>query len=243
MKHFKLALLLAATLLVSACAAPAKHSVHQRLSTAQNSPKKVLLMPADVVVKEISAGGLAEKVDDWTKQAAANVNTGVRRYVEQKGRLQVMPMPTLSAEEQAKLDQHIALYDVVGSDAFLFGKSADPAWAHKRTQFDYTLGDGLAFLKQKSGADAAIFVTGVDHVSSSGRKAAFVVGALLGVGIPLGSSLLHVGVVDLATGDLLWTNYDASYAGKDLREAKDAEAMVFEIFKDYPGLAAQQNAE
>lgn len=76
-------------------------------------------MPADVIVKEISAGGLAEKVDDWTKQAATNVNTGVRHYVEQKGTLQTVPMPTLSAEEQARLDQHIAPLGTIAGKPYL----------------------------------------------------------------------------------------------------------------------------
>lgn len=238
MLQFRLALLLAATFLLGACAAPAKHSVHQRLASSQATPKKLLLMPADIVVKEISFGGVAEKVDDWSNQGKANVSAALSSEVARKPDTQILPMPSLSPDEQARLDQHIALYDVVGANAFVFGKNLNPAWAHKRTEFDYTLGNGLRFLKEKSGAEAAVFVTGIDHVSSSGRRAAFVVGALLGVQIPLGSSFLHVGVIDLETGDLLWTNYEGSYAGRDLRSKTDVDFMINQIFKDYPGLPA-----
>lgn len=238
MLQFRLALLLAATLLLGACAVPAKHSVHQRLAASQNPPKKLLLMPADIVVKEISLGGVAEKVDDWSLQGTRNVNAALATEAARKPGTQIIAMPALSAEEQARLDQHIALYDVVGANAFIFGKNHDPVWAHKRSNFDYTLGNGLKFLRDKSGADAAVFTTGIDHVSSSGRKAAFIVGALLGVQIPLGSSFLHVGVVDLETGDLLWTNYEGSYAGRDLRSKTDVDAMIGQIFQDYPGLPA-----
>lgn len=195
-------------------------------------------MPADIVVKEISFGGVAEKVDEWSKQGTQNVTAALASELSRKSSTQIIPMPPLSPDEQARLDQHIALYDVVGANAFMFGKNLNPVWAHKRSEFDYTLGNGLAFLKEKSGAEAAVFVTGIDHVSSSGRKAAFVVGALLGVQIPLGSSFLHVGVVDLETGDLLWTNYEGSYAGRDLRSKTDVDAMISQIFKDYPGLPA-----
>ena len=100
----------------------------------------------------------------------------------------------------------------------------DPAWKHKREHFDYTLGPGLVYLQQKANADTALMVVGLDRVSSSGRKGTAVVAALFGVSIPLGSSNLVVGMIELESGDLLWTNSEFSYADEDLCKPEDADA-------------------
>lgn len=111
----------------------------------------------------------------------------------------------------------------------------DAAWEHKRTRFDYTLGSGLAFLKEKTGADGAIVIVGEDLVSSAERKATAIVAALVGVAVPLGQSVILVGVVDLATGGLLWLHHTSSQH-YDLKDYDAAKSMLAEIFGAYPGL-------
>ena len=74
-------------------------------------------------------------------------------------------------------------------------------------------------------------VVGLDRVSSSGRKGTAVVAALFGVSIPLGSSNLVVGMIELESGDLLWTNSEFSYADEDLRKPEDAEDMIEGLFE------------
>jgi len=102
---------------------------------------------------------------------------------------------------------------------------------------DYTLGPGLAFLAEKTGADAALFVIAQDFVSTNERKALAVVGALFGVALPLGRTFAVAGLVELRTGKLLWQSYDTS-ATPDLRVAADADKVVRGLFQAFPGLAA-----
>lgn len=73
---------------------------------------------------------------------------------------------------------------------FNFGRGTQAAWAHKHHEFDYTVGPGLAFLRDETGADAALIVLGTDFISSAGRKAAFFSRLALGVIMPLGQAFM-----------------------------------------------------
>jgi hypothetical protein len=136
------------------------------------------------------------------------------------------------------VEEHLAIYEQVGSTAHALTFGTDPAWEHKRTHFDYTLGNNLKFLKELSGADSAVLIIGEDVESSGGRKTAAFFGALVGAVIPVGRSFVSLAVVDLETGDLLWMYYTFS-PSKDLKEPKEAALMVQEILTAYPGLPAR----
>ena len=97
------------------------------------------------------------------------------------------------------------------------------AWQHKASRFDYTLGDGLAFLTARSGADAGLIVIGAQSVASGGRIAlsifSVVTGAFTGLYVPMagGGTFLTAGIVDLRTGDILGFNFDSKFkAGRDI---------------------------
>lgn len=243
------ALLLLLAVTVAGCnAVTARHKVHYTFleSPETRAPKKVVLLPADITVGEMSAGGVVERVDDWSKQANAAVNAAIRTHISTRNDLQLVEVAGLSNDDLARVEQHRALYDQVAGAAFIYN---GPGWEHKRERFDYTLGNGLRFLKQKTGADAAIFVIGNDRISTGGRKALAFLGAAFGVGIQVGYSFLTAGIVDLNTGDVLWLDYAVKpedplgLFSKDMRQAAGAQAMVSNIFRNYPGLAPYQKTK
>lgn len=215
------------------------HRIHYTLLEEPRLPvpKKIVLLPVDVTVKEISAGGVPEKVPEWTRQASENVGRAMAELMGARKDFELVRLPELSAEERDLLEEYLAVYFQVAVAAHQLTGTPVSGWEHKRKRFDYTLGEGLAFLKRKSGADAALMVIGEDTVSSGGRKAAFVLGALFGVGIPMGQSVLSVGVVNLDNGDLLWMHNDLSVS-KDLKDAAAAREMLGGVMAAYPGLPA-----
>lgn len=202
-------------------------------------PTRILVVPAEITVREMSAGGVVEKVPEWTAQASDNLSRAVQEVAAKRSDFQLVVLPQLSEEEQDLLEDYLATYLQVAFAAHAMTLADDPAWAHKRRHFDYTLGGGLKFLQDKCGADAALVIVGEDVVSSGGRKAAAVLAAMLGVGIPLGHSLVSVGVVDLANGDLLWMQHTMSLR-YDLKDPEAARAMIQEILGGYPGLPPRQ---
>ncbi len=107
---------------------------------------------------------------------------------------------------------------------------------------------GLRAVADQTGADAAIMVYGRDVVSTTGRKARAIVGNIPIVNIftgpapELGHSYIHVGMVDLRTGDLLWMNSNYRTDSTNLRDPEDAAKMVNAIFEWYPGIESYRNA-
>jgi hypothetical protein len=191
-----------------------------------------LMIAPDVSVSEISAGGVVEKMPDWSRQARDNVGAALRR-VGQGPRLAALP--PLSAEEQHALDQHVALYNVVAANVHSNSVSGGELWDKrlKSGLTDYTVGPGLAFLADRTGADTALVVIARDAESSGGRKAMFVLGAMFGVGLPMGQSFVVAGLIDLRSGRVLWQSFDRSVSS-DLRVANDADKLVQGLFKSYP---------
>jgi len=220
-----------------------RYNVHYTLLEAQRPlPKKLVILPVDITVREMSAGGVLEKVPEWTRDASQSIQHAIEESVKPRSDFTIVPMPTLSADEEAFLDEYLASYLVVGLTAQNMTQYGGAAWEHKRKHFDYTLGTGLKFLKEKTGADAAIVAVGDDVVSTAGRKTAFVVLAALGIAIPLGRSVLSLGVVDLGNGDILWQHFDTSVS-TDLKDPAGAASMIRGILQAYPGVEARRAAQ
>lgn len=208
-------------------------------------PRKIVVLPADVRVSEVSAGGVVEKVQAWTDQAKSNIDAALREAAKTSGAFELVVLPELSAADKQMIEQHLALYALVAVEAWTHSRSQDPAWAHKKTDFDYTLGPGLKFLKEKTGADAAMVLICEDYISSGERKAMMVFATLLSaaagvVAIPQGApSFVSGGVVSLEDGNIQWFNYSLEQGSADLRNAPDAKRMVDTAMRAYPGFKKQ----
>lgn len=227
------AVLLAAGLMANPVWAT-ESAVHPALSQNPAArPKKVVLLPPQVFVYELSAGGVPTRKADWEATARDHLTTAASRLARETGIFELVPAPPLSAAERDQLEAHIGLYERVAQSVFLYGRGTQDAWAHKRQAFDYTLGPGLAFLRDKTGSEAALIVLGTDFISSPGRRAAFVAGLALGVVLPLGQAFMTAGVIDLATGDVQWMSFDSS-ASLDSREAGDVDALVRAFYQTWP---------
>lgn len=199
-------------------------------------PQKVLLIEPEIAVNEVSVGGVPERVEDWSKQGKSNVLKALDQQVTSKHIFETMTLPSDLAEDQLTgLEEHVALYNVVGFNAFYFGRSQFDAWKHKQKEFDYTLGTGLKTLAEQTGADAALIIIGEDYISSGGRKAARLFAALLGVIVPGSPTFLSAALVDLKSGDILWMNYGLAIDSKDLRKQEDVDKLMGELFAYYPG--------
>lgn len=248
MHRFSLRLALALTLLamLAACETTPRHKLHYRVLQGEHQliaqPRRALLLPLSIEVKEMSAAGVQDEVGSWTEQAKGHIGAALASGRPQSGRFELTPLPTLSVEEDAAVTEHIALFNVVAGSALghtMIGPVAE-AWRAKAERFDYTLGPGLSFLAERTGSDTALILFGEDVISTGGRKAAALVGAVFGVVIPLGHSFLIAGLIDLPSGDIVWMDYTLATGGETLLERADVDALLLELFSDYPGLEAHR---
>ncbi|MEQ1663242.1 MAG: hypothetical protein ABL877_11160 [Thiobacillus sp.] len=232
-------LMCAATLMVASVMATPALAVMSALNPAltQNidtRPKKVVLLPPQVFVYELSAGGVPTRMADWEATARDNLSTAAVQKARDSHLFELIAAPTLDPLLADQLEAHMGLYDRVAQSVFVYGRGEQSAWAHKKNEFDYTLGPGLAFLREQTGADAALIVLGADFISSGGRKAAFVAGLALGIIMPLGQSFITAGIVDLKTGDVQWMGFDSS-SSLDTRSAADVEGLMRDLYQTWPG--------
>jgi PBP1b-binding outer membrane lipoprotein LpoB len=195
-------------------------------------PEKVLLMPVDVTVYEIDVGGAVEKIPEATKLANTMIASVSQDMLA--GNIEFLPPPALDNAEQEAVNMHSAFYDVTAGSA-IGALQGGPAWKHKQTQFDYSIGPGLKFLSQKSGVKYGLFIVGSNYNASEGRMATAFALAMLGVGMVTNMSHVHVGLVDLETGDIIWTNNSVSSA-MNLKAQNSIQAMLKPVWAKYPGL-------
>jgi len=228
---------------VSASAAKPNYRVHYSLISAKKPrlPHRVVILPVNIVVSEKTFGGVTERVDKWSDQASKNIFQALAEYAQENKSISLLAAPRFTSSESALVTEHLALYKQVVNTAS-WATRVPPVWTHKLRKFDYTIGPGLNFLQKKTGADTALLVYGQDEVSTGGRKAAATMAKVFGGSTDFGHSYIHLGLVDLRTGALLWVNSEYKGATGDLRRAEDARKMVKDIFKVYPGIDKYRSA-
>ncbi len=218
-------------------AASTPHWVHYKvLNNTTTLPKKVVVLPADIEVSEVTAGGVEEEVPGWSAEAGKSVARSLSAAIKADGTLTEVKAPRYSKKTSAVLHEHLALYKLVVDTA------SRTNWEHKIRRFDYSIGPGLKELQRTTGADVAVMVYGRDHVSTTGRKMKAIAGTipfvnmLTGPSPKLGYSFIHIGMVDLRSGDLLWMNSEYREGASNLRNYEDANDIVGTIFEWYPGI-------
>jgi hypothetical protein len=222
---------------VAVQAASTPHWVHYKLLQGKPKlPKKVVVLPVNIEVLEVTAGGVKEEVPEWSAEASKNVFKSLSAAIKKEATMREVRTPKMSRKSAGVVDEHMALYKLVVNTASNIG------WEHKIRRFDYGIGPGLKALRRMTGADAAVMVYGRDYVSTTGRKAKAVAGNIPIINIftgpppKLGHSYIHIGVVDLRTGDLLWMNSEYRDGAPNLRDYDDANDIISTIFEWYPGI-------
>jgi hypothetical protein len=174
--------------------------------TPPNLPQnaRVLLMPLDVQLFELTAGGLQEPKADWTAAAENHVHTALENFLAQK-------------KDTVMIHTYFAGYNL----------------PTKKDTFDWSLGGSVQRINERYDAHAALFIFIRDSYASPGRKAAMVLGALAGISITGGFQTGFASLVDLQTGDVLWFGRLLRQAG-DLRTPEPAYEAVSQLLFGIP---------
>ena len=189
---------------------------------------KVLLAPIDVELFSLSAGGVLEPKADWTTAAAKHMKAAL---LQRKAAWNItsIELDTATADEHAEmLSLHAAIARAIS--AHHFGGLSLPT---KDGKLDWSFGDALRPLAERTGAHYALFTFVRDSYASPERIAMMVGMALLGIGLAGGAQIGYASLVDLESGKVLWFNELARGSG-DLREAKAADETIAALLRDFP---------
>jgi hypothetical protein len=199
--------------------------------TARTADSRLLILPADMELFSISAGGVVEPKADWTEAAQKNF---VLALAKQRPRLgaKVTELDTAQADEFAEITTlHRAVADAIS----LHHRNGLLELATKQKALDWSLGDAVRPLKERTGADYALFTWIRDSYASNERKAAMLGLALLGAISFGGEQVGYASLVDLNTGRIVWFNQLNRMTG-DLRQPAPAVETVEALLKGFPGM-------
>lgn len=205
------------------------------VSTHAADQTRAVVMPVDFEMYLLTAGGTREFQPEWSETGKAYTQAAVDEA--SAALFEPVALPELTEEEQAILDEHMALFEVAIANSVTMITIAK--LRHKIDNYDYTVGPGLAWLADKSGADKLVMFSAVQEKSSGGRVAMMILGAAVAgatgvyVAPGIGSSYGTVGIVDLKTGNIEWANYRTPVKG-DMRKEESATSTVNDLMKAFP---------
>ena len=219
--------------LMAGCATTATQIHVSELARSSPHPK-VLFMPLDVELMEMNVGGVLEPKPDWTIAAREFITEGVREHQKSIGfdlqeyREELFTGPG----EPETVDQLVKLHAVVGR-AIRENRKPMQQLHSLGEKPQWSLGEEVQVLRQKTGADYALFVHVRDSYASEGRKLVMIAGAALRMGLMGGVQSGFASLVDLRTGDIVWFNQMGRVAG-DLRTREPADETIRVLLKDFP---------
>lgn len=223
----------ALALIALACAGTASAQSMNLAPGFQSLPKgaKVVIMPTDIELFVISAGGVVEPKADWTETASRHFNDALTQKEQALGLATV----ELSAKQADEADEVNALHGAIARAIAMhhFGSLKLPT---KDGKLDWSMGDSVQPIKQATGADYALFSFVRDSYASGERKAAMVAIAILTLGrapLALGTQSGYASLVDLNTGQVVWFN-QLSRATGDLREPESAAETLDALLQAFP---------
>ncbi|HEU4429497.1 MAG TPA: hypothetical protein VFT98_12130, partial [Myxococcota bacterium] len=188
---------------------------------------KVLLLPLDVELSELAAGGVVSPRADWTSAAREHLQKAIEGRIAKSKASHVLADSALLSPESPHL-QLFKLHEAIGTSIYQYQAGGPNGQLQViptlKFGFDWTLGESVQALRDETGANYALFVHVRDSYATAGRKAAMV-GSLVVCGVtgfcmPIGTGVrsAFASLVDLNTGQVVWFNRSYSETG-DLREA------------------------
>jgi hypothetical protein len=190
---------------------------------------KLVVVPVDMELFSLSAGGVPEPRADWTDAAQKHFKAALLAQQSLLG----AKANDLQEKDMDELAQLNALHGAVAEAVFIHHMMGAPKLPTKGDVMDWTLGEAVEPLRAKTGADYALFFWVRDSYASAERKVAMLALAMLGVGITGGVQVGYASLVDLKDGRVVWFNNLVRMSG-DLREAKPAEETVEALLKGFP---------
>ncbi|MDP7468303.1 MAG: hypothetical protein QGF13_01635 [Alphaproteobacteria bacterium] len=215
---------------VSACA----QTVHHSITTLERRPDnpRILVMPVDVEIYEISVGGALELKAEWTERSRNNLEQVIESALRKNAAVPVTYIPETKASQDHL--QFLKLHGSVGRAIIL--NHYTPGFAlPTKDSFEWTLGSVFESFQTDVNSDYALFVFMRDHHSSPGRVITGVLTALLfgyvpGTGLQTGFASL----VDIKSGEIVWFNRLVKASFGDVRDSTKAQTAIEVLLSEFP---------
>jgi len=192
------------TLVIVAGCVPAHFRANPQVQEKVQSIKTVAIMPPSVKVYQLAVGGGTQLMDEETVAATQIVAGAIEKELRRHAGVVFKPFPSPSAIPGSssdlaaaglkdELEDTQALFEAVSTSVLLHTyepkvrDAPDQTFPEKLKNFDYSLGPDVERLAQLANANALLFVSGIDNISTGGRKALMALAILLEGALRAGS--------------------------------------------------------
>lgn len=226
---------------------------NQFLNERIRSARTIAVMPMDVDVYKVTAGGVRELIDEYSFEAKTSIKAALEEEVGKGGKYSLKYFPDPQGINDPRLKQLMkdafCLFDAVNLAIIMHTYNTEYTiympykgiFEDRIKNFDYSLGPQISPLCDYFDADLLLFIKGGDSVSTGGRIALMALLTL--VNAYYGSVTTHtnagpphlsVSLVDHKTGDILWYNFLCPEGGYNFRNKKSVAKFVNILLKDFP---------
>ncbi|MHC8510359.1 MAG: hypothetical protein ACYYKD_13410 [Rhodospirillales bacterium] len=232
---FRILPVLAAAFLAAGCAQGVVRNIDRLAGDV--GKRSVLVMPADVLLAEVSAGGVPVINVAWTETGQKNVSAALKNFLAARGvnliTFESQPGDDNSDSTVAQIQK---LHGAVSFAAKTHGPTAPQSarLPHKDGRFDWTLGPSVAVLRERHQADYILFVKIEDTYTSAGRFAVIIALTALGVQMQTGTLQGFATLADARTGDIVWFRDLPPVENIQLRDPAAARNAVEFLLADFP---------
>lgn len=177
-----------------------------------SGPARVLLMPVDVAILELSTAGLPLPRADWTSAAQQSLVDAVADTLQSRSATLIRYRRAEGVVPYAKAHfEALALHETVLQTILTYRYTPQQrrqlSLPTKQEGLDWTLGESVAALRADYAADYALFLIYRQATSTPGRALLAAASlALFGFIQPTSQAVGFASLVDLETGDVVWTN-------------------------------------
>lgn len=224
-------LLIAAVLTAAGCQSPGYHT--RAMFPPEPESRRIVLLPPDVELSLLHAGGGQEVNVEWTRLARRHLSADLAaRFKKIRATLVQREATAKDFGDDPKENQLLKLHEAVGAAILIYQQKGAWQLPTKTGKFDWSLGPEARHLKKKYGADYALFIFLRDSYSSTGRVAAMIIAAPFG-GIRGGMQLGFSSLINIQTGEIVWFNHLARASG-DLRTPEGAGETLDTLLANFP---------
>lgn len=227
---------------LAGCAGAAVRT-HSQFRDYFNAPEKaVTVMPIDIKFYKLTAGGVAEQMDEWDRHSDELFKKEIiaRLDPSPKIKINILDENNVTPDFKKFLDEENGLYRAISQSIISHTYFAGNTFPLKLKSFDYTFGPDLCGINSFCPTDTILFFSGSRTFWTGGRVflAAFgiLAGAATGVTvIPAGiPDWVAVSLVDAKTGNVLWFRFIGGPDQQigDLRNAKVVADTVNFLFRN-----------
>lgn len=229
MRHYVFPFIFAAALVLGACG-----TTQTRVTTNTFSPKRnaiTMIYTPDVELSILMATGITETRADWSKSGEVNIANSLKSALaDRASAIVVRDRNDVQSPRELQLTK---LTDAVMQTSLRYDYRGQTLPTHKE-KYNRSIGPGASLLAGDSGAQYSLMVLARGSYQSGGKVAMNIAMAAMGNLPQFGGQTVYAALIDLESGDIVWSNLATAAPGQDMRKPAQADRLVQSLLKDFP---------